>query len=135
METTRVGNLTLHPFFCILPATKLRVSLSIPTSNTTPTPIYGIRCQASESGGGGKKKKVSSRLSQMQKILKESEERSLGAESEPTPRLTLGKVKFHTYRHFHIRNPIIKTKLNMARRQKMNIYSCLLILSFLVSLD
>ncbi|KMZ66750.1 Class I peptide chain release factor [Zostera marina] len=92
MEMPRIGNFVLQTSFCILPATKLRVSISIPISNATPAPICRIRCQASESAGGGKKKKVSSRFSQMQKILKESEERSLGAESEPTPKLTLDNV-------------------------------------------
>lgn len=109
MEMPRIGNFILQTSFCILPATKLRVSISIPISNATPAPICRIRCQASESAGGGKKKKVSSRFSQMQKILKESEERSLGAESEPTPKLTLGKVKTSHFRYFYVRN-IIKTK-------------------------
>lgn len=49
-----------------------------------------FRCAASNSGGGDRK--VSSRLSQVQQMLHEAEERASSAGNEPTPQITLGKV-------------------------------------------
>lgn len=46
-----------------------------------------IRC-AADSGDGGKK--ISARLSQVQQLLQEAEERSLSFGDEPTPKITLG---------------------------------------------
>jgi hypothetical protein len=46
-----------------------------------------IRCAASESGDG---RKVSSRLSQVQQLLQEAEERALSADNQPAPKITLG---------------------------------------------
>ncbi|XP_043697655.1 peptidyl-tRNA hydrolase ICT1, mitochondrial [Telopea speciosissima] len=50
----------------------------------------GIRCMASDSGDGGKK--ASARLSQVQQLLQEAEERALSAGNEPTPKITLDHV-------------------------------------------
>lgn len=47
----------------------------------------GIRCAASGSGDG---RKVSARLSQVQQLLQEAEERALSADDQPTPKITLG---------------------------------------------
>lgn len=52
--------------------------------------IGGVRCAAAQSGDGGKK--VSARLSMMQQILQDAEERALSAGSESTPKITLGKL-------------------------------------------
>lgn len=50
---------------------------------------YGqIRCAASDSD----RNKVSARLSQVQDLLKEAEERALSAGDEPTPKITLDQV-------------------------------------------
>ncbi|KAK1261550.1 hypothetical protein QJS04_geneDACA020538 [Acorus gramineus] len=49
-----------------------------------------IRCMASDSGGGGRK--ASARLSQMQQILQEAEERAASAGDEPIPKITLDHV-------------------------------------------
>lgn len=48
----------------------------------------GVRCAASNSGSD---KKVSARLSQVQQLLQEAEERASSAGSEPIPKITLGK--------------------------------------------
>ncbi|KAJ7944807.1 peptidyl-tRNA hydrolase ICT1, mitochondrial [Quillaja saponaria] len=50
----------------------------------------GIRCAASDSSDGGKK--VSSRLSQVQQLLQEAEERALSADNGPIPQITLDHV-------------------------------------------
>lgn len=47
-----------------------------------------VICAASESSGAGGK--VSSRLSQVQQLLQEAEERALSADVEPAPKITLG---------------------------------------------
>ncbi|XP_026662890.1 peptidyl-tRNA hydrolase ICT1, mitochondrial-like isoform X1 [Phoenix dactylifera] len=52
--------------------------------------IGGVRCAAAQSGDGGKK--VSARLSMMQQILQDAEERALSAGSESTPEITLDHV-------------------------------------------
>ncbi|EHA8588195.1 peptidyl-tRNA hydrolase ICT1, mitochondrial [Cocos nucifera] len=52
--------------------------------------IGRVRCAAAGSGHGGKK--VSARLSMMQQILQDAEERALSAGSEPTPKITLDHV-------------------------------------------
>lgn len=49
-----------------------------------------FRCAASTSGGGNGDRKVSSRLSQVQQMLHEAEERANSAGNEPTPQITLG---------------------------------------------
>ncbi|CBI22147.3 hypothetical protein VitviT2T_002140 [Vitis vinifera] len=49
-----------------------------------------IRCAAADSGDGGRK--VSARLSQVQQLLQEAEERSLSFGNEPTPKITLDHV-------------------------------------------
>ncbi|CAK9321652.1 unnamed protein product [Citrullus colocynthis] len=49
-----------------------------------------VLCAASDSAGAGGK--VSSRLSQVQQLLQEAEERALSADSEPTPKITLDHV-------------------------------------------
>ncbi|VVA90363.1 unnamed protein product [Arabis nemorensis] len=52
-----------------------------------------FRCAASTSGGsGGGDRKVSSRLSQVQQMLHEAEERANSAGNEPTPQITLDHV-------------------------------------------
>uniref|UniRef100_A0A803R4R9 Prokaryotic-type class I peptide chain release factors domain-containing protein n=1 Tax=Cannabis sativa TaxID=3483 RepID=A0A803R4R9_CANSA len=48
-----------------------------------------VRCAASGSDGGGK---VSSRLSHVQQLLQEAEERALEADDGPTPNITLDHV-------------------------------------------
>ncbi|OMO97373.1 Peptide chain release factor class I/class II [Corchorus capsularis] len=48
-----------------------------------------IRCAASDAGA---EKKVSSRLSQVQQLLREAEERASSAGNEPTPQITLDHV-------------------------------------------
>ncbi|KAJ4877334.1 Class I peptide chain release factor [Raphanus sativus] len=50
-----------------------------------------FRCAASNPGGGGDRK-VSSRLSQVQQMLHEAEERASSAGNEPTPQITLDHV-------------------------------------------
>ncbi|OAY74618.1 peptidyl-tRNA hydrolase ICT1, mitochondrial [Ananas comosus] len=55
--------------------------------------IRHVRCAASESAAeadGGKK--VSARLSMMQQILREAEDRAVSAGSEPSPKITLDHV-------------------------------------------
>ncbi|KAG7015643.1 Peptidyl-tRNA hydrolase ICT1, mitochondrial [Cucurbita argyrosperma subsp. argyrosperma] len=49
-----------------------------------------VICAASESSGAGGK--VSSRLSQVQQLLQEAEERALSADVEPAPKITLDHV-------------------------------------------
>lgn len=49
-----------------------------------------IRCAAADSGDG--RRKVSARLSQVQQLLQEAEERSLSFGNEPTPKITLDHV-------------------------------------------
>lgn len=49
--------------------------------------LGGVRCSASGDGGG---KKVSARLSQVQQLLQDAEERALAADNEPSPKITLG---------------------------------------------
>lgn len=50
-----------------------------------------VRCAAGEGG----RKKASSRLSQVQQILHEAQERALSAGNEPIPKITIGtSVKF-----------------------------------------
>ncbi|KAF5460797.1 hypothetical protein F2P56_020639 [Juglans regia] len=49
----------------------------------------GIRCAASDSSDG---RKVSARLSQVQQLLQEAEERALLADDQPTPKITLDHV-------------------------------------------
>ncbi|CAH8256071.1 unnamed protein product [Arabidopsis lyrata] len=51
-----------------------------------------IRCVASTSGGSNGDRKVSSRLSQVQQMLHEAEERANSAGNEPTPQITLDHV-------------------------------------------
>ena len=53
-----------------------------------------IRCAASESGDG---RKVSSRLSQVQQLLQEAEERALSADNQPAPKITLGTRRNYVY--------------------------------------
>ena len=47
-----------------------------------------IRCASSAADDGGKK--ASARLSQVQQLLQEAEERALSADTGPTPKITLG---------------------------------------------
>lgn len=53
-----------------------------------PISFSSIRCAAASDSGGDKK--VSSRLSQVQQLLQEAEERASLAGDEPTPKITLG---------------------------------------------
>ncbi|EOA35655.1 hypothetical protein CARUB_v10020879mg [Capsella rubella] len=72
----------------------------LPCLRLTPriAPIHSIsrfgsvRCAASTSGGSGGDRKVSSRLSQVQQMLHEAEERATSAGNEPTPQITLDHV-------------------------------------------
>ncbi|XP_068651263.1 uncharacterized protein [Aristolochia californica] len=51
---------------------------------------FSVRCMASESSGGGKKS--SARLSQVEQLLREAEERAASAGNEPVPKITLDHV-------------------------------------------
>ncbi|XP_021901806.1 peptidyl-tRNA hydrolase ICT1, mitochondrial [Carica papaya] len=55
-----------------------------------PISFSSIRCAAASDSGGDKK--VSSRLSQVQQLLQEAEERASLAGDEPTPKITLDHV-------------------------------------------
>ena len=58
-----------------------------PRAPRRPISVGPVRCAAASDGGG----KVSARLSQMQQLLQEAEERALsGADDGPTPQITLG---------------------------------------------
>ncbi|KAG9445411.1 hypothetical protein H6P81_016751 [Aristolochia fimbriata] len=50
-----------------------------------------VRCMASESGAGGGKKS-SARLSQVEQLLREAEERAASAGNDPVPKITLNHV-------------------------------------------
>lgn len=86
MGTTRATVLLLRRFFRTSSYPMLPVPFPVPASQA---PRICIRFMASECDDGGEKK-VSSRLSQMQKIIEESEERSILSESGTTPKITLG---------------------------------------------
>ncbi|MED6182726.1 hypothetical protein PIB30_031369 [Stylosanthes scabra] len=58
--------------------------------STSFTPIRCVSSSSSGSGDGGNK--VSSRLSQVQQLLHEAEERALSADTGPTPKITLDHV-------------------------------------------
>ncbi|KAK9276786.1 hypothetical protein L1049_007128 [Liquidambar formosana] len=73
----------------------LRTSLPLTFNGTVRLTGRGIsyspiRCAASDSGDGGRK--VSARLSQVQQLLQEAEERALSADNEPIPKITLDNV-------------------------------------------
>lgn len=68
-------------FRSILPIDRLR-SRAMPISYT-PT----FRCSAA---GEGSRKKASSRLSQVQQMLHEAQERALSAGNDPVPQITIG---------------------------------------------
>ncbi|XXG67359.1 hypothetical protein AAC387_Pa06g0724 [Persea americana] len=90
------SNLLLREIFLTLPSASSRPMFRIPSSPNAirflSRSICGgrIRCRASGSGDGGRK--VSSRLSQVQQLLQEAEERSLSAGNEPIPKITLDRV-------------------------------------------
>lgn len=73
------------PFFIY--GTRLLVHTSVPGPQTRR---ISFRCAARVASEGGEK--VSARLSQMQRILQESEERALAGDAEPAPRITLDHV-------------------------------------------
>ncbi|KAI9076608.1 hypothetical protein K1719_041373 [Acacia pycnantha] len=92
----------LHPFPILRICSLLRLPKT-PESPLTlasggvvlPLPRRGIgsgaiRCAASDAGDGGKK--VSARLSQVQQLLQEAEERAQAFDSGPTPKITLDHV-------------------------------------------
>ncbi|KAL1210988.1 hypothetical protein V5N11_035789 [Cardamine amara subsp. amara] len=62
------------------------------TTRIAPLQFGSIRCAASTSGGSGGDRKVSSRLSLVQQMLHEAEERANSAGNEPTPQITLEHV-------------------------------------------
>ncbi|KAK4262649.1 hypothetical protein QN277_028186 [Acacia crassicarpa] len=92
----------LHPF-PILPISSPR---RLPKTPESPLPLAcgsvvlplprrgigsgAIRCAASDAADGGKK--VSARLSQVQQLLQEAEERAQAFDSGPTPKITLDHV-------------------------------------------
>ncbi|XP_010909289.1 uncharacterized protein [Elaeis guineensis] len=83
------SNLVLKEFCQISPF--LRSSWAIlPIPIRVHIGIGRVRCAAAGSGDGGKK--VSARLSMMQQILQDAEERALSAGSEPTPKITVDHV-------------------------------------------
>ncbi|MED6168211.1 hypothetical protein PIB30_009713 [Stylosanthes scabra] len=69
------------------PNLNLQFRRSRPSTSFTP-----IRCVSSSSGSGNGGNKVSSRLSQVQQLLHEAEERALSADTGPTPKITLDHV-------------------------------------------
>ncbi|KAL9310438.1 putative aminoacyl-tRNA hydrolase [Arabidopsis thaliana] len=73
----------------LLPCLRLTPLISPIPSNSR---FGSVRCAASTSGGSGGDRKVSSRLSQVQQMLHEAEERASSAGNEPTPQITLGKL-------------------------------------------
>ncbi|XP_029117787.1 uncharacterized protein [Elaeis guineensis] len=84
------SNLVLKEFCQISPF--LRSSWAIlPIPIRVHIGIGRVRCAAAGSGDGGKK--VSARLSMMQQILQDAEERALSAGSEPTPKITVVNTK------------------------------------------
>ncbi|KAJ4951688.1 hypothetical protein NE237_028520 [Protea cynaroides] len=75
--------------FTLLPTTSLMSDGTFRHSCRATRPC-GIRCMASDSGDGGNK--ASARLSQIQQLLQEAEERSRSAGNEPIPKITLDHV-------------------------------------------
>ncbi|OAP12635.1 hypothetical protein AXX17_AT1G56150 [Arabidopsis thaliana] len=73
----------------LLPCLRLTPLISPIPSNSR---FGSVRCAASTSGGSGGDRKVSSRLSQVQQMLHEAEERASSAGNEPTPQITLDNV-------------------------------------------
>ncbi|KAK9927450.1 hypothetical protein M0R45_024633 [Rubus argutus] len=65
-------------------------SPSLPTTLLRSSARISIRCAASDSGVGGNK--VSARLSQVNQLLQEAEERALSADNLPAPKITLDHV-------------------------------------------
>ncbi|KAL0550335.1 hypothetical protein IC582_014843 [Cucumis melo] len=83
-----------QPYFSLSPPSIFPKPLHNPNA-TLPFRLRDISfgrvlCAASDSPGTGGK--VSSRLSQMQQLLLEAEERALSADSEPAPKITLDHV-------------------------------------------
>ncbi|XP_042480367.1 peptidyl-tRNA hydrolase ICT1, mitochondrial [Macadamia integrifolia] len=76
--------------FTLLPATTSLKSDGTFCLSCRATRLGGIRCMASDSRDGGKK--ASARLSQVQLLLQEAEERALSAGNEPTAKITLDHV-------------------------------------------
>ncbi|KAK3224798.1 hypothetical protein Dsin_004660 [Dipteronia sinensis] len=76
----------------------IRTTLHVFSRNTSYTCLRtitfgGIRCAASASGSGsGSVKKVSARLSQVQELLQQAEERASSAGNEPVPQITIDHV-------------------------------------------
>uniref|UniRef100_A0A1D1YU23 Peptidyl-tRNA hydrolase ICT1, mitochondrial n=1 Tax=Anthurium amnicola TaxID=1678845 RepID=A0A1D1YU23_9ARAE len=83
------GNLFLRKLLHIPPSSWLGQRVPTPLPRV-PVGLVRIRCAASNAGDGGRK--VSARLSEMQQILQEAEERALATGSEPTPKITLDYV-------------------------------------------
>ncbi|MQM08762.1 hypothetical protein Taro_041622 [Colocasia esculenta] len=83
------SNQLLRRLFHLPPSLRLGQRIPVPVLRA-PVGLVRIRCAASNSGDGGRK--VSARLSEMQQILQEAEERALSAGSEPTPKITLDHV-------------------------------------------
>ncbi|CAD5316119.1 unnamed protein product [Arabidopsis thaliana] len=73
----------------LLPCLRLTPLIAPIPSNSR---FGSVRCAASTSGGSGGDRKVSSRLSQVQQMLHEAEERASSAGNEPTPQITLDNV-------------------------------------------
>ncbi|XP_010533754.1 PREDICTED: peptidyl-tRNA hydrolase ICT1, mitochondrial isoform X2 [Tarenaya hassleriana] len=94
---TILRELLHHPQFLSFPSTSSRTLLPCLRRTQWKSPVphgfrFGsIRCAAASSGSGGDRK-VSSRLSQVQQMMQEAEERASSAGNEPTPRITLDHV-------------------------------------------
>ncbi|PKA47704.1 peptidyl-tRNA hydrolase ICT1 [Apostasia shenzhenica] len=89
MAVMRSG-LLLRGFFHASPLPGIhRNAVALPPLRAE-TAIGRVRCAGSEPGDRGQK--VSSRLSMMQQVLQEAEERARSAGSEPTPKITLDHV-------------------------------------------
>ncbi|XAR70408.1 Aminoacyl-tRNA hydrolase [Bertholletia excelsa] len=72
-------------FQTLLP--RLNAAAGLPCLRTRYCPV---RCAASDSGDG--RKKAPARLSQMQQLMQEAEERAASAGNEPIPKITLDHV-------------------------------------------
>ncbi|KAK1560424.1 hypothetical protein Q3G72_026550 [Acer saccharum] len=98
--TNMIINEILHhhhrPLSSSLSLSSIRTTLPVFSRNTSYTCLRtitfgGIRCAASGSGSGSVNK-VSARLSQVQELLQQAEERASSAGNEPVPQITIDHV-------------------------------------------
>lgn len=91
-------NTTLHTFaqsqlpLPLLSRRTVLISPNVPIGTIRHEIIEGrIRCAASDSKDGAGQK-FSSRMSQMQQLLQDAEERAFSADNQPPPIITLGML-------------------------------------------